>query len=169
MKNEVHYFDHPHADEVLIGIWPKGHDAMAFAIRGLTHGYGEHACFIRGNGLIVENFWPHVRERQWQPWEHKQVELYRIAGSTPDDWWNLEKWFDEQLRNPPEYSVVDLFRYAVNLPPVHGSSCFCSMWVLRGLRLNLSPCKQPLARLPYQDWASPRDLRISPLLIKQRK
>jgi hypothetical protein len=41
--------------------------------------------------------------------------------------------------------------------------------VLRGLRLNLPAAKQPLVRLQYQDFASPRDLRISPLLIRCEK
>jgi len=169
MKPDPHHFHDPYPDEVLIGIWARGHDPLDSAIKLFQHGRGTHAGFIRGNGMIVENFLPCVRERQWQPGERATVEEYRIAGSTPDDWWQLERWFDEQLRNPPPYSVLDLFRYAITLPPRPGASCFCSMWVLRGLRLNLSPCKQPLARLEYPDWASPRDLRISPLLIKRRK
>lgn len=166
---EVHYFEQPYPDEVLVGIWTHGHDALDTAIKFLTRGRGTHAAFIRGNGNIIENFYPRVRERGWNPGERRLVEEYRLAGSTPDDWAALESWFDEQLRNPPPYSVVDLFRYAVNLPPRPGASCFCSGWVLRGLRLNLPAGKQPLARLEYPDWASPRDLRISPLLVQRRK
>ena len=168
--NHVHHFDgDPHQDEVLVAIWSRGHDRLDAAIKLLTHGRGTHAAFIRGNGNIIENFYPRVRERGWNPGERETVEEYRIAGSVPDDWWNLERWFDDQLRHPPAYSVRDLFRFAVNLPPVPGASCFCSQWVLRGIRLNLSHCKQPLARLSYVDYASPRDLRISPLLILRRK
>ena len=165
----VHHFDEPHLDEVLVAIWSKGHDWMDSSIKFLTRGNGTHAAFIRGNGNIIENFYPHVRERGWNPGEREQVEEYRMSGSTPDDWWNLERWFDDQLRHPPKYSVIDLLRYAVNLPPLPGATCFCSMWVLRGIRINLSPCKQPLARLAYPDWASPRDLRISPLLHLRNK
>jgi hypothetical protein len=169
VNTEVHHFDIARPDEVFVAIWAKSHDPMDGAIKFLTRGRGTHAAFIRGNGNVIENFYPHVREREFKPGERDNVEEYRIAGSTPDDWWNLERWFDDQLRNPPPYSILDLFRYAVNLPPKPGASCFCSMWVLRGIRLNLSPCKQPLARLAYPDYASPRDLRISPLLIKRKK
>jgi len=166
---QVHYFRQPQPNEVLVAIWTKGHDPMDSAIKFLTRGRGTHAAFIRASGNIIENFYPRVRERGWNPGERSKVEEYRIAGSTPDDWNALEMWFDEQLRNPPPYSIADLFRYAINLPPRAGAACFCSGWVLRGIRLNLSPCKQPLARLPYPDWASPRDLRISPLLIRREK
>lgn len=167
--HQVHYFDQPREGEVLVGIWTRGHDPMDSAIKFLTRGRGTHAAFIRGSGNIIENFYPRVRERGWSPGERGQVEEYRIAGSTPDDWNALETYFDWQLKHPPAYSILDLLRYAVNLPPMHGSSCFCSQWVLRGLRMNLSPCKQPLARLEYPDWASPRDLRLSPLLIRRMK
>ncbi len=153
-----------HPALVKVAIWPKGHDAMSFEIRLLTRGYGSHAAFIRENGRIFENFFPHVRERGFNPGEEKQVEIYRLEGMTPADSSRLERWMDEQLRNPPPYSIRDLFRYAVNLPPVSGRSCFCSQFVLRGLRECLSYEKQPLTRLEYQDFASPRDLRISPRL-----
>jgi hypothetical protein len=166
---QVHYFDRPQADEVLVAIWMRGHDLLDSSIKFLTHGHGTHAAFIRGNGNIIENFYPRVRERGWSPGERAGVEEYRIAGSTPDDWALLEDWFDQQLKTPPPYSIPDLLRYAVNLPPRPGAACFCSMWVLRGLRLCLPACKQPLARLDYPDWASPRDLRISPLLVRKRK
>ena len=166
---QVHYFKHPAPDEVLVGIWTGGHDALDSAIKLLTRGRGTHAGFIRGNGNIINNFYPSVNERGWNPGERAKVEEYRIAGSTPDDWWQLERFFEDELRNPPPYSIADLFRYAVNLPPLPGAACFCSMWVLRAIRLNMSPCKQPLARLEWPDWASPRDLRISPLLIRRAK
>jgi hypothetical protein len=166
---EVHYFDQPYPGEVLVGLWTHGHDILDGAIRFLTHGEATHAAFIRGNGRVIESFYPHVRERDWQPGERRLVEEYRLAGSTPDDWAALEEWFDGQLAKPPPYSIQDLFRYELNLPPRAGAACFCSMWVLRGIRLNLPACKQPLARLKYPDWASPRDLRISPLLIRRVK
>jgi len=164
---EVHYFEQPYPGEVLVGLWTHGHDPLDGTIRFLTHGEATHAAFIRGNGNVIESFYPRVRERGWSPGERRRVEEYRIAGTTPDDWAALEAWFDGQLRNPPPYSIADLFRYECNLPPRSGAACFCSMWVLRGLRLNLPACKQPLARLKYPDWASPRDLRISPLLVRR--
>lgn len=166
---QVHFFDQPQPGEVLIGIWAKGHDPLDSAIKLLTRGRGTHAAFIRASGNIIENFYPRVHERGWNPGERATVEEYRIAGSTPADWAALEKWFAHQLKNPPPYSVADLFRYAVNLPPRPGAACFCSMWVLRGIRLTLSACKQPLVRLEYPDYAPPTALRSSPLLIKRRK
>lgn len=139
---------------------------MDAAIKLLTRGYGTHASFVRGNGKIIENFWPHVRERAWLHQEGANVELYRIEGTTSADWLALERWFDGQMTNPPSYSVRDLFRYAFDMPPVRGPGCFCSQWVLRGCRLNLDAGKQPLVRLEYLDFAAPRDLRISPRLVR---
>lgn len=138
---------------------------MSWQIRFITKGIGTHAAFVRPSGLIAENFLPGVRERSFRYGERKNVELYRIKGTDETDWYNLDKWLSRELLNPPEYSVIDLFRYAINLPPVRGTSCFCSQWVLRGLRENLSPDKMPLVRLEYQDFASPRDLRISNSLL----
>lgn len=195
-RDIAHFFDTPYPDEVLIAIWPRSHDCISGAIRFFTRGRGTHASFIRGNGNVIENFWPCVREREFTRGEREQVEEYRIAGSTPSDWWNLERWFDEQLNKPRAplwlaiaasipfveklfrgrlkkyrtvYSIADLFRYAVNLKPIGENGGFCSMWVLRGCRKKLPLVKQPLVRLEYQDYASPRDLRISPLLIQRRK
>lgn len=166
---QVHFFDQPRPGEVLVAIWARGHDPLDSAIKFLTHGRGTHAAFIRGSGNVIENFYPRVRERGWSPGERATVEEYRIAGSTPDDWDALECWFDGQLKNPPPYSIADLFRYAVNLPPRPGASCFCSMWVLRGIRLNLPACKQPLVRLDYPDYAPPAAMRNTPLLHLRRK
>ena len=150
----------------LIAIWPKSHDPLDAAIKFCTRGYGTHAAFVRGNGKIIENFWPHVRERNWKPHEGKIVELYKLDGMTDADAGRLERWFNDELCSPSAYSVRDLFRYAFDMPPLPGRRCFCSQWVLRGLRINLHGDKQPLLRLEYPDWASPRDLRISPRLIR---
>ena len=166
---ECHFFREPNPGEVLIGIWTRGHDDMDAAIKFLTRRPGEHAAFIRASGNVIENFYPHVRERGWSPGERMNVEEYRIAGSNPDDWDMLERWFDAELADPPPYSIADLFRYAFNMPPKPGLPCFCSQWVLRGIRENLSPCKQPLVRLEYEDFAAPGDLRCSPLLIQREK
>lgn len=152
--------------EVLIAIWPSAHDPLDGLIKFFTRGKGTHAAFVRGNNRIVENFYPHVHERQWKAGESLKVELYRIEGMTPADFDRLERWFDHELKNPPPYSIVDLFRYALDLQPRRGQGCFCSQFVLRGLRQCLAPSKQPLVRLQYQDFASPRDLRISPRLIR---
>jgi hypothetical protein len=151
--------------EVLIAIWPRGHDWMGWEIKFLTRGYGTHAAFIRPSGLIAENFLPHVRERAFRFGERKLVELYHLCGTDADDWAALDEWIRRELLNPPEYSVDDLFRYALNMPPRDSTACFCSQWVLRGLRECLAPDKQPLKRLEYQDFAPPNQLRSSPMLI----
>jgi len=151
---------------VCIAIWAKGHDRLDKVIRFLTHGRGSHAAFVRGDGKIVENFYPNVRERSFKVGERKNVELYTISGITAPESARLEAWFDAELgkKQPMAYSIRNLFRYAINWPPLKGNRSFCSSFVLRGLRECLPPGKQPLARLEYTDYASPRDLRISPLL-----
>jgi len=154
-------------NEVLIGLSKINLNPLDLAIEILTHGRVGHALFVRSNGRIIENFWPHVHERDWSNGEREKTELYRIEGLTPADVVRLERWFDYEMLYPPPYSVLDLFRFALNQPPKHGNGCFCSQWVLRGLRTCLVPEKQPLVRLEYRDFASPRDLRISPRLIRQ--
>ena len=151
---------------VKIIIWPRATNPLRRAIRFLTHGKGSHAAFLRGNGRIIENTWPKVRERAFRYGEVHQVEIYRLDGMTAAESSRLERWFDEELKNPPPYSWLDLFRYAFNLRPVEGRASFCSMWVCRGLRKNLPAEDQPLQRLEWRDYASPRDLRISPRLIR---
>jgi hypothetical protein len=151
-------------NQVRVAIWIGNHDVMGRAIRFLTHGTGTHAAFVRSNGRIVENFYPHVRERDFNPGELEQVEIYTIDGLTAQESKRLESWLDDQITHPEAYSIRDLFRYALNWPPLKGNRCFCSMFVLKGIRLNVAHRKQPLARLPYEDYASPRDLRLSPRL-----
>lgn len=152
--------------QVHIAIWlaAAGHDPMGPLIKFLTRGDGTHAAFVRGTGLIVENFYPHVRERKFAPGECRHVELYRLEGMTPAGSLRLETWIDRELANPAPYSIRDLFRYAINLPPVRGHGSFCSQWVLRGLRQTQPAEIQPLTRLEYPDFAPPSDLRISPRL-----
>jgi len=152
---------------IYIAIWARGHDRLDCLIRFLTHGRGSHAAFVRGSGKIVENFYPAVRERSFKAGERRNVELYTIAGINSAESARLERWFDAELgkRKPMAYSIRNLFRYAINWPPLKGNQSFCSSFVLRGLRECLPPGKQPLVRLEHVDYASPRDLRISPVLI----
>ena len=168
---DCHYFRDPRPGEVLVGLKIGGHDPLDSAIKFLTRGEAVHAFFIRGNDFIVENFYPHIHQRFWSPCERQECAEYRIAGSTPEDWGRLEHWFDLELRRVPplQYSIVDLFRYAVHKPPLPGLRGFCSMFVLDGIRECCPPCKQPLARLQYRDYAPPESLRTSPLLIQRIK
>ena len=146
---------------IYIAIWPGDHDFMGTAIRFLTHGTGTHAAFVR-NGKIIENFYPHVRERAFKPCELSKVEIYEIdGGSTWERMINLSDWLDEQLAKPKNYSIIDLLRYAVNWPPLRGNRGFCSMFVLEGALKFICPI---LCRLPYKYYGSPRDIRISPYL-----
>jgi len=167
-SQQCHWFGEPQPGEVLVGI-VRGNDLLSRLIKLFSHGIGTHAMFIRGDGNIVENFYPRVRVRGWNEGERRQTEEYRIAGSTPADWLALEHWFARELRRPPTYSIRDLFRFAANKPPLPGQRGFCSMFVLEGIRECLPAGKQPLVRLEYQDYASPAMLRMSPLLIRRRK
>jgi hypothetical protein len=154
--------------QVYVGLSKLAHDPLDFGIKFCTHATVGHALFVRGNGKIAENFFPHVHERDWNPGELAKTEIYSIQDSTPADWARLERWIDWELLNQKKisYSILDLFRYAFNMPPAKGEGCFCSQWVLRGIRMNLADSKQPLVRLEYQDFGSPMTLRISPRLIR---
>jgi hypothetical protein len=149
---------------VHIAIWPIAHDPLDAGIKLITHGTGGHASFVRGNGKIAENFWPHVHERLWKPGESRVVRVFRIEGLTPEGSAKLEVWIDKELAHPAPYSIKDLLRYAVDMPPAKGRGCFCSQWVLRGLRETQPAEIQPLVRLQYQDFGSPTQLLNSPRL-----
>ena len=149
---------------VHIAIWPIAHDPLDKAIKFVSRGRGGHAAFVRGSGLIAENFWPHVHERAWRPGESEIVKVFRLEGLTPGGSARLERWIDEELAHPAPYSVADLVRYALNQAPTQGRGCFCSQWVLRGIRETQPAGVQPLVRLEYQDFASPTQLLNSPRL-----
>ena len=156
---------YPKSGEVCIAIWTRGHDWMDGIIRWRTSGRGTHAAFVVDD-TIYENFWPRVRRRYWRAGEKEKVELYRLQDSTPADWHRLIRWMETELKNPPSYSIRDLFRFMMNIRPVRGRACFCSMWVLRGIRLCYPPKLQPLTRLQYEDYAAPATLRMSPRLVR---
>ncbi|MDE2105575.1 MAG: hypothetical protein KGL39_50580 [Patescibacteria group bacterium] len=151
-------------------IWPEkaGHDDLGPVIKFLTRGDGTHAAFLRSNGLIAENFYPHVRQREWKPGEPGVVEAYRLRGMTEEGSAKLEAWIDRELKLSIPYSIADLFRYALNLPPIVGRGCFCSQWVLRGIKTTQPESIQPLVRLEYDCFASPTMLRSSPALVRVR-
>ena len=65
---------------VLIGLSKCAHNPLDYCIKVLTHGTVGHALFVRSNGRIIENFYPHVHERDWMAGEREKTELYRIEG-----------------------------------------------------------------------------------------
>ena len=150
----------PLPGEVCCAFWMKGHDWMSSIIQWRTNGPGTHMAYVV-DGKIYENFYPRARSRDFKPGERSTVELYRIEGSTPADWSRLMRWIQDEMKNPPSYSIRDLIRYMLNIRPVEGRQCFCSMWCLRGIRLKYRPELQLLARLQYPDYGSPADVRRS--------
>jgi hypothetical protein len=146
-------------------IWPGHHDALDFAIKLCTHGRGCHAAFLRSDHITIhEAFYPEVRDRVVLPADRRLAEAYALEGVTPLEHEAFERLFDANLRRHIRYSVADLFRYAVNLPSRDEHHTFCSRYVLNCLHAILPDTAMPLVRIPTHDWASPRDLRISPRL-----
>jgi len=150
---------------VKILIWPGHHDCLDALIKAFTHGRGSHAAFLRkGDKTIHEAFWPEVRDRMIMPHDRAVAEVYALEGVSEHQHDLLERLFDDNLKRHIEYSFGDLFRYALNRPNQDESHTFCSRYVMHCLLLTLHPLQMPLRRLPCRDWASPRDLRISPRL-----
>lgn len=147
-------------------IWPGHHDSLDAAIKFFTHGKGSHAAFLRAdNCTIHEAFWPKVRDRAFTAMDRFRVEAYELQGVTPQQHKTFEHLFDYNLARHIRYSIADLFRYALNLPSRDEHHTFCSRYVMHCCHAVLSPDLMPLVRVPYGDWASPRDLRISPRLL----
>jgi hypothetical protein len=150
---------------VKVLIWPGHHDWLDFAIKFFTHGRGSHAAFLRGDGRTVhEAFLPSLRDRPFTTADRESVEIYEIEGLSGTQSDLLERRFDYNLGLNIRYSIGDLFRYAFNAPNKNEHRTFCSRYVMRCLEGVLPKSQWPLVRLPLHDWASPRDLRISPRL-----
>jgi hypothetical protein len=150
---------------VKILIWPGHHDKLDLAIKFFTHGLGAHAAFLRSDHRTIhEAFWPEVRDRIIMPHDRRVAEVYAIESMGEGQHARFEKLFDSHLNQHIKYSITDLFRFALNRPNKDERHTFCSRYVMYCLGLILHPLQMPLVRLPNRDWASPRDLRISPKL-----
>lgn len=146
-------------------IWPGHHDALDAAIKLFSHGLGTHAAFLRADEMIIhEAFYPQLRDRIVMPHDRRVAEVYEISGVTRQQHERFEKYFDYNLRRSVRYSIADLFRFALNRPNHNEHHTFCSRYIMHCLRMVLNEDQLPLVRLNAGDWASPRDLRISPRL-----
>jgi hypothetical protein len=146
-------------------IWTGHHDPLDAAIKFLTHGRGSHAAFLRADGFTVhEAFYPKVRDRLLTAVDRQNAEAFEIKGLTRKQQLEFEHLFDANLRLNIEYSIADLFRFALNIPSRDEHHTFCSRYVLHCCHAILPDDLMPLVRIPNHDWASPRDLRISPRL-----
>src|SRR6201993_3586040 len=112
-------------------IWTGYHDPLDAAIKFMTHGRGSHAAFLRGDDVTVhEAFWPRVRDRELMPEELHNIEAFELKGLSPVHHRRFERLFDHNLRQGIEYSVADLFRFALNLTSRDENHTFCSRYVL---------------------------------------
>ena len=146
-------------------IWPGHHDCLDAAIKFLTHGPGSHAAFLRAdNQRVHEAFWPRVRTRPLTNEDQRLAEVYELEGVTPAQHAAFERLFDQHDAMNIKYSIADLVRFALNLPSRNEWRTYCSRYDLFCLKQILPPAQMPLVRIPNGDWASPRDLRISPRL-----
>jgi hypothetical protein len=147
-------------------IWTGAHDIMDGAIKFLTHGRGTHAAFLRADDATVhEAFYPKVRDRALTDADRTNARAFEIKGLTNRQIRAFEHLFDANLRRGIEYSVLDLARYALNRPSRDEFHTFCSRYVLHCCHAILHEWQMPLVRIPDGDWASPRDLLISPRLV----
>lgn len=147
-------------------IWPGHHDPLDALIKFFTHGRGAHAAFLRDDGSTIhEAFMPQLRDRRVRPSDRRLAEVFELEGVTDRQHRLFEHLFDYNLRRHIRYSVGDLVRFALNWPSRDEHHTFCSRYVLCCLHAILPEEQMPLVRLPNGDWASPRDLRISPRLL----
>jgi len=146
-------------------IWPGRHDPLTALIAWCTHGRGAHAGFLRRDGVTIhEAALPQLRERAVAPRDRRLAEVFEVEGVADHQHRQFEHLFDYNLRLRIRYSIADLLRFAFNRPSRDEYHTFCSRYVLFCLHAVLREDQMPLVRLPAGDWASPRDLRISPRL-----
>jgi hypothetical protein len=152
-------------------IWPKAHtpleaildDAIAF----VTHGLGTHVAFLRADGKTVhEAFFPKVRDRALTDEDRAEIEVYSLKGMTPELHAAFEARFDKNLQLHIEYSIEDLFRYELNIPP-DDKHTYCSRYAFHTCELVVPAdmLPQAVSRIQAGEAISPRDIRISNLLI----
>lgn len=145
-------------------IWTQHPEPLGQMIAALTHGPGYHAAFLRASGVVHEAFWPRLRERAVTRFDRANAEVFELAGVTREEHLEFEHLFNYNLSRNITYSIGDLFRFACNRPSRDEHHTFCSRYVMHCLHAVLADDQMPLVRLPAGDWASPRDLRISPRL-----
>ena len=149
---------------VRVAVWLKHPgDLLGEAIQFATHGLGEHAGFIRGNGTVHELYFPKVRDRDLAAGETSLMEIYDIEGLTPELSTAMEAGFDKNLAAGIKYSITDLFRIELDETFPLDTSGVCSCYVAHCLMCDLPEPLWPLVRIdPSQ--ISPRDIRLSPRL-----
>jgi hypothetical protein len=147
-------------------IWEGYHDPLDAAIKFFSHGRGTHAAFLRSDDATVhEAFWPKVRDRDLTDADKVNAKAFRVCNVSQRQHELFEHLFDANLRRGIKYSVADLFRFALDMPSRDEHHTFCSRYVLHCCNAILWEWQMPLVRIPGGDWASPRDLLISPLLM----
>jgi len=150
--------------KIQVLIWPGAHDWMDAGIKFCTHGSGCHASFLLPDDTITEAFWPRVRNRPYLPADKRLTEVYDVDFLSHEASEALELILSQDVKADIRYSIGDLIRFALNRPVADEKHTFCSRYVLHRLSKVLAPEQMPLVRLPFGDWGSPRDLRISPRL-----
>lgn len=150
---------------VRVAVWLQHPgDLLGAAITFATHGIGEHAGFIRSNGLVHELYFPRVRDRQLVAGEMDLMEIYDIQGLTPDLSRQLEEKFDANLKAGIRYDIWDLFKIEFDETFPLDKSGVCSCYVMHTLNDVLPVDLLPLVRIDASQ-VSPRDIRLSPRLV----
>ena len=146
-------------------IWPGHHDWMDGLIKFFSHGRGSHVAFLRCDGVTVhEAFYPRVRDRRLSEEDKRLAEVYEVEGITQAQELALEHLWNHNLTLGIEYSFLDCARFALNMPSKDERHTMCSRYAMHCLHAVLPYPRMPLLRVPYGDWVSPRDLRMSPRL-----
>lgn len=142
-------------------------DLLGETIEVLTHGRWSHFGFQRLNGKVHELYLPRVRDRDLLESEKPLIDVFSIRGITPEQEAKFEKAFDTCLAAGIEYSVTDLFRYMMNIPPPNDVASYCSRYGLYLCHIVLPFEMWPLVRVEGGDDASPVEMGHSPILIAE--
>ena len=153
------------------GSAPDQNQRLRMAMAAFKAGRRMEAMVLLDGMKVHESFYPCVRTRPFTLEDLLLVEFYDLEDVSLQQHVLFEALFNQHdgFRHKIRYPIEDLFRYAVNLPArdeLHGM--FCSRYVMYCCRQVLRAEQLPLVRLPVKDWASPRDLRISPRLAPSR-
>ncbi len=150
------------------------HDPLCFAIKAATRAGYTHAAFGGVNPdkplEIAEAFYPEIRRRELSASELPGIDVFDVAGITPEQEAKVLAFIDTAIAHHEKYSIANLFRFLAPVRALIGEArddgtgrdpVFCSQFVFDAL---LSAGIWLLNAHSYE--VAPAQLAWSPFLLR---
>ena len=122
------------------------HDPLCFAIKAATRAGYTHAALGEVNRdrplEIAEAFYPEIRRRELSVSELAGIDVFAIAGITPEQEAKVLAFVDAAIAHHEKYSIANLFRFLAPVRAIIGEAeddgtgrnpVFCSQFVFDAL------------------------------------